>query len=143
MLKITSQLLRSKGACADQVALFEKLGGDEKELTRTLFLKHASKFDLGWAAVKLLSPTQKAEYERVHGPALAEYERVHGPAFAEYKRVHDLAKAEYVFGFGLALAEYKRVIGLAWVEYERVHGPAFAEYKRGRAIAFWQAIQED
>ncbi len=143
MLKITSRLLRSKGACAEQVAVFKELGGDKKELTRALFLKHAGKFDLDWAANNLLSPTQKAEYERVARPAWAEYERVTGPAWAEYERVTGPALAKYTRVAGPALVEYERVAGPARVEYERVAGPALAKYARMQAIAVWQAIQED
>jgi hypothetical protein len=118
MIKITSRLLKSKRACAEQVALFKELGGDTKLLTKELFLTHVSKFNIQWAVNNLLTSAQRAEYKRVSGPAVAEYERVRGLAYAEYERVS-----------GPAVAEYKRVRGLAWAEYERVSG-----------LALWNAL---
>ncbi len=58
-------------------------------------LDHAREFDWNWAANNLLSPTQRAEYERVEASALAEYRRIEAPALAEYERVQAPAWAEY------------------------------------------------
>ena len=85
--KITSRLLKLKGACSEQVELFKSLGGDTKPLTLELCLEHADKFDWSWAAQYLLSPAAYAEYDRVRAAAYAEYDRVRAAARAEYDRV--------------------------------------------------------
>jgi hypothetical protein len=56
MRKITSALLRQKGACSGEVEQFVELGGDHLEFTEALCLEHADKFDLNWAARVLLTP---------------------------------------------------------------------------------------
>ena len=94
-MRITSEFLRSKGACENQVKLFESLSGDSLELTEALCVEHANKFDWEWAARNLLSDAAWAEYERVCAPARAEYVRVRDAARAEYERVRDPAWAEY------------------------------------------------
>ena len=68
-MKITSELLKSKGACLESIALFVKLGGNKLELTEELCIEHASKFDWCWAARHLLSASAKADYDRVKASA--------------------------------------------------------------------------
>ena len=113
-MKLTSRLLKSKGACTEQVDLFRELGGDKVPITLALVEEHASKFDWNWAARHLLSEAYWAEYEHVQRSAWAEYERVKGLAWAEYERVT-----------GPALAEYEHVRRLAWAEYERACAKTF------------------
>lgn len=89
-IKITTRLLRSKGACSDQISLFKELGGDSLTITRALCVKHASKFNWDWAASHLLNAAALSEYKRVRAPAFSEYERVRAPAFfdAFYNQEH-------------------------------------------------------
>ena len=80
-MKITARILKLKGACIGQVALFKSLWPDGVQITEALCIAHASEFDWGWAANNLLSAPAWAEYERVRAPALAEYERVTASEF--------------------------------------------------------------
>ena len=52
---ITTKLLKSKGACADQIRLFAKLFPAGAPLTVETAVSVADKFDWDWAAEKLLS----------------------------------------------------------------------------------------
>ena len=113
-MKITARILKSKGACTDQVALFASLFPKGVQVTEALCLEHADKFNWSWAAQKLLPASARAEYERIVASARAEYARTEAPAWAEYER----AEAP------------------AWAEYERVRASARAEYERVRASAF-------
>ena len=113
-MKITTRLLKSKGACDSQVALFKELFPKGVEITESACVAVFDKFDWGWAAENLLSAPAYAEYERVRASAYAEYERVTAPASAEYERVR----------------------ASAYAEYERVHTSAYAEYERVRASTF-------
>ncbi len=61
-MNITADMLRSKRACAEQVALFEELFGLEVVLTEALCVEHAGKFDWGWAAHYLLKPDARRAY---------------------------------------------------------------------------------
>jgi hypothetical protein len=141
MKRITSELLRRRGACRSQVALFVALGGDSLELTEALCLKHADKFDFNWAANHLLTPaadrvferierTALAEYERIRRPALAEYERIERAAWTEYERIWQPAWSKYESIRQLARAEYARIQHQAWADYLRIRQSALAEYER-------------
>ena len=80
-MKITKHLLRSKGACASQVALFAETFPHGTEITEAVCLAVADKFDWAWAAQNLLSPKSYAEHQRVCAPAYAEYQRVCAATF--------------------------------------------------------------
>jgi cell division septum initiation protein DivIVA len=153
-VKITPHKLKLLGACSSQVALFKELGGDTKNITLTFCLKHADKLEWDWAARHFLSPTARAEYDRVEALAAAEYDRVKDPAWAKYKRVRALAWAEYNRVEALAwteynrvkapaLAEYNRVKAPALAEYDRVKAPVLAEYNRVKAKTFWTMFQAE
>ena len=102
-MKVTTRMLKLKGACASQVALFAELFPKSVEITEGVCATVADKFDWDWAAANLLSPESYAEYQRVCALAYAEYQRV----------------------CALAYAEYQRVRAPAYAEYERVRAPAF------------------
>ena len=87
---LTIKDLRVAGACADQVKLFEQHFGDGGTVTLAKVRKVASLFNWNWAALHLLSPAGRAEYNRVSAPAWAEYERIVASAwFAGWKKDHE------------------------------------------------------
>jgi hypothetical protein len=66
MTLITVKLLKSKGACAEQVNKFAALFPDGVEPTEALCFAHAQTFSWHWAAKKLLrAPARKAYNEAV------------------------------------------------------------------------------
>ena len=52
---LTSEILKAKGACADQVNIFSSLYPEGVEITLSECLKHATTFDWHWAARNFLS----------------------------------------------------------------------------------------
>jgi hypothetical protein len=62
MRKVTSRLLRQRGACEPQIDLFIALGGDRLELTEALCLEHAMQFNWTWAAHLLLTNEAHPRY---------------------------------------------------------------------------------
>jgi hypothetical protein len=81
-MKLHLKQLTDKGACQAQVNLFRTMFGESVDVTEELCASVAGKFDFYWAAHHLLTPSARAEYERVRAPAWAEYERVMAVAFA-------------------------------------------------------------
>ena len=67
---VTAALLKRKGACPEQYALFVKTFGKSTrvKITAALCVKHASKFDWNWAAAHLLPPPLWAEYNKKCAP---------------------------------------------------------------------------
>jgi hypothetical protein len=118
-MTITLKMLRKAGACSLQVDLFRDTFGESVEVTESLLIGHAGKFELDFAARKFFRAPALAEYEKARDAALAEYEKVRAPA----------------------LAEYEKGRAPAWAEYEKASAPALAEYAKARAMAFWRAIQ--
>jgi hypothetical protein len=97
-MKITSKLLRSKGACEEQVLRFIELGGDELELTEELCVRHANKFAWHWAGRRLLKKGFKyyilAE-EDAWGQYLSTYnnEGSHHSAVIRARKIFDQTRA--------------------------------------------------
>jgi hypothetical protein len=75
-------------------------------------LEHARTFSWEWAAVRLLAPSARAEYERAAAPAWAEFKR----AWAKYDRARASARAEL-----------DRTTAPAWADLKRTCARAFAE----------------
>jgi len=126
-MKVTSALLRRKGACRDQTDKFVALFPKGIEITEALCVQHAQVFNWDWAAENLLPKAARVEYERVKASAWAEYDRVMASAWAEYDRVTAPAWAQYKRVKASALAEYNRVTASAWTEYERVRASTFGK----------------
>jgi hypothetical protein len=130
-MKITVKMLRDLRACSDQVDRFRALFPAGAKVTKSnVELAVAASLNIRWAADNLLSPAQRAEYDRIEGPARAEYDRIEGAALAEYDRIEGPAWAEYDRIKGAALAEYCRIKGAALAEYLRVVGAAFLSAAR-------------
>jgi hypothetical protein len=102
-MKITKAMLKKKGACTNQVALFAEMFPHGAHITEALCVRVASSFNWDWAAAHLLSQ----------------------PAWTEYKRIRTSASAEYNRTCAPARAEYKRICASAWTEYNRTCAPAF------------------
>ena len=92
-MKITSAMLRAKGACADQRRTFAELFPDGVEITEAICLSVANKFDWGWAAASLLPAPLYADYEAKRDPLYADYVAKRAPLDADYK-----AKCAAAFG---------------------------------------------
>jgi hypothetical protein len=63
-MKLSLKTLQEKQACQDQVELFEKLFGQESEVTEEACLSVVDKFDWDWAAHHLLTSAAWAKYYR-------------------------------------------------------------------------------
>ena len=94
-MKITRALLKRKRACASQVALFAELFPDGAVVTETACVAVADKFDWDWAALHLLPPLIRAEYDAKLVPIDAEYDAKLAPIEAEYRAKRAPVDAEY------------------------------------------------
>ena len=94
-MKVTPQMLKRLGACADQYDKFVALFPKGVDITEVLCVEHAADFNWDWVAHRLLPVPARAEYDRITVPARAEYDRITVPALAEYDRVRAPARAEY------------------------------------------------
>ena len=73
-MKITANMLRAKGACTGQIALFRKFYPKGKNVTLAACLRHATRFNWRWAARNLLSaPAQKACIKEIDTALVAYY----------------------------------------------------------------------
>lgn len=82
---ITIEMLEQANACAEQRDEFELRFGDSVRVTQRRAVSVAGVFDWGFAATKLLSKAQRAEYYRVTAPARTEYHRATAAARTKYK----------------------------------------------------------
>ena len=149
---ITAVSLRRLGACEDQVAIFAatfrrglRPASTQAGRDRQARVLVAAKLNVKWAAMRLLTPAARVEFDRVLVAAQAEYDRVLVAAWAECDRVCAAALAENG-RVRAALAEYDRVraaevLVAAWAECNRVWGAAPAACARAWAAAqaeYWR-----
>ena len=112
-MKITTQMLTKRKACAAQVALFEKLFGAEAEVTPANCLKAvAARLNIDWAAENLLSPERLQAYDaamavprQAYWAAKADAEQAYWAATAEARQAYDAAKADAARAYDAATAE--------------------------------------
>ena len=130
-MKITSKLLREKGACEKARKMFARKYPHGVKVTEAACLAQADEWDWGWAASQLLSASAFAEFDRATAPALSKYNRAIAPALAEYERA-----------IAPAFAEFDRATAPAWAEYNRAKAPFLAEYNRARASAFGRLAEK-
>ena len=137
-MRIAIEVLQEKQACEVARRKFmEFFPFGRVTVTRRLCERHARDFDFTWAAMNLLPPTARAEYQKVCDKAFAEYLKVWARAWAEYKKACDNAWAEYQKACDKARAEYQKACYKAWAEYQKACAPAFAEYQKVCALAFY------
>jgi hypothetical protein len=145
--QITADMLRAKGACEDQHALFNELFPNGSPKSRRAALtaakRHAGKFDWGWAAKNLLSESAGAQYEAATAPAWAQYKAARGDAWAQYEAARDAAWAQYKAATAPAWAQYEAAGDAAWAQYEAATAPAWAQYKAAMAAAFINALCDE
>jgi hypothetical protein len=129
-------MLRRLGACADQVAKFERLFGERVAVTEALCVRHAEDFEWNWAARNLLPAPALAEYERDRAAIRARYDRVCATALVEYQRAVAPAWEAHDRACATAKAEYDCACAMALERKRRVIAPAKARYRRGLASIF-------
>ena len=60
---LTLATIKSKGACASQVALFRKMFGKSVDITEAICIEHAAAFSWNWASENLLSKPSSDAYD--------------------------------------------------------------------------------
>ena len=124
-MPITLELLKTKGACAEQIDLFAQLFPEGVEPTEALAIKHSSAFDWRWASTKLLSVAAKAGYHKVRTAAYAECDKVRTAATAGYDKVITDARADF-----------DKTCDAAWTECDNTCADARAEYNKACSVTF-------
>ena len=81
-MKITIRLLKSKGACKDQIEKFKTLFPKGVVLTEAVCMDLAQTLDWGWAAKMLLTPKALKLYDETCASALKLYNETCASAFA-------------------------------------------------------------
>ena len=102
---ITTKLLKSKGACADQIRLFAKLFPAGAPLTVETAVSVADKFNWDWAAEKLLSADGCNAYHAATKPARDAYDAAIKPALDAYYAAIKPARDAYSAARATAFAE--------------------------------------
>src|ERR1700693_3758700 len=104
---LTAKILKDKGACEEQVALFEKYFPKGGKVTVEKCVKVAHLFNFDWAAQNLFLSSASVKYEKARAPASAKYEKARASASAKYKKATAPASSEYAKARASAWAKYK------------------------------------
>ena len=118
-MKITVKLLKSKGACAEQVDKFAALFPDGVEPTKALCFAHAQTFDWRWAAENLLPAPAREAYDKARAPA----ERAYNEARATAEKA------------------YNEAVATAWKARNEALAPAERAYNEAVATAFGRVVE--
>ena len=129
-MKITIEQLRKLGACELQVLKFQELFGKSVEITRSLCIRHACKFDWNWVAVKFAAGDELMEFRRVIG-------RVH----AKCNSTIDAARTEYLRSE--PQLEFDKTTDPAWTTYNKILIHARLKYQTTIAKAFYGIIAQN
>ena len=125
-MNITLSLLKSKGACDDQVRLFRThFGEGPAPLDDATALRMASVFYFDWAAWNLLSPEGWKAYEDARALLLKTYEEARAPLWKTYE---DAAAP--------LLKTYQEATAPLWKAYEVATAPLLKAYEEAKALAF-------
>ena len=129
---LTYEMLRAKGACADQADKFRDLFPAGVVLTEALCVAYAKEFEFECAARNLLSASARDAYYKACGTARDAYEEA-------YTTVQDAC--------GKAIAVAWEAYGKARVTardaYYKARARALDAYDKARAAAFFAAWQAD
>lgn len=100
-MRVTAEVLRSRGACEDQVILFERLSLYNRGIIDlkggalvAWCVAHATCFDWYWAAQHLLTIPAFREWEEAHYQATNKYLDKNNPQYADNWREYKVATAE-------------------------------------------------
>ena len=120
MKLITKRMLQAKGACANQLAVFEGEWPDGVVPSLEACARAAAlRLDLNWFVKNMLSPSAEAAYDAAVAPAEAAYSAAVAPACAVYVAACDSA----------------------WAAYNAACDSARAAYSAAMAPALWAALQ--
>lgn len=123
-MKITTDVLKRLGACADQVKLFDKLfpGGTTVTLRR---LARARKHDLNvyWFTHRVLSAAAWDTYNKRTLAAYRHYQTVCNMAWNAYEKTPGIRDAEGI-----------NPRSIAWAKFCKIRDAAFAVYNHARDI---------
>jgi hypothetical protein len=140
-VKITKTWLKERGACEDQLELFDKLYPDGVELTRAALIEAANAgLHVDWLEDQLdIKSILRNEYEHQKILLWTEYWRQIAPLWAEYERERTpLWRSALSTG---SWAEYERQKEPLQNEYERLIAPILAEYECQRALLLADALE--
>lgn len=129
---VTAATLRAAGACKSQIALFERkwpeglilpAPSDEEGIAALAPRVVALGRDFQWIAARLLSPSERVEYDRATSVARDEYARTTSVARDEYDRTTwRPAWIEYSLTCVAAAEAYHRVIVAALIRLLATRG---------------------
>jgi hypothetical protein len=133
-MKVTTALLRRKGACATQVDKFAALFPAGVEVTEALCIAHAPMFNWNWAARNLLRATARKAYEEACATARKAYEEACATAWKAYAEACAPARKAYAEAYAEACAPARKA-------YEEACAPARKAYEEACASAFGRAAE--
>ena len=133
---ITLALLERKQACRPQLDAFRELFGESVEVTEALCVQHASVFNWGWAADRLLNSSARKAYNEAVAPAWKTYDEATALASKAYDEATALALKSYDKALAPASKAYDEARALASKAYDEARAPALKAYDEAVARAF-------
>jgi hypothetical protein len=138
---ITTDTLRERRACAEQVELFASLFPDGVEVTEELCVKHAQDFGWDWASEYLLPRLAHEAYDEAVRPAYKAYNEAIRVAREAYIEATRPAREAYDEAVRPAYKAYDEAVRPAYKAYVEATRPARDAYIEAKARAFASAAR--
>ena len=140
-MKITTEILKSKKACQDQVDLFIETFPEGTEVTEEACLKAASVgIDFEWASENLLNKDQLKAYEKAITPLWEVYEASTIPTWEAYEEAITPLWEAYEEAKAPLWEAYEETKAPLLKAYKEAKAPLLKAYKESIAIAFFTAF---
>jgi hypothetical protein len=124
-MRITVEMLRARGACQKQVALFAETFPGGADPATDLRSAIDAGLEILWAEC-LLQGSALAQYQEIQDQAWAQYQAIQGQARAQYNEIQGQARAQYEAIRNQAWAQYEAILDQAWAQYQAIQGQALA-----------------
>ena len=135
-MDITYALLKKKGACSSQLALFHKAFRDNPApLGDATGIKYAGVFDFGWAATHLFPTPVLKSYQDAEKSLQAEYEAARAPLLKAYRT----AERSLYDAYGASKLPWESYLAIKdslWEDYEAAKDPLLEQYHTALALTF-------
>jgi hypothetical protein len=143
-VNITLALLKSKGACANQVALFKQhFGEGPAPLDDATAIKMARVFDFSWAADNLLSEEGRKAYKEAMAALRKAYEESRAALWKAYEEAEAPLWKAYEEAKAPLWKAYKEAEAPLWKAYEEAKAPLRKAYEEAKALAFVNIARKD
>jgi len=142
-MKITTELLKEKNACEDDIEIFQAEWPDGAEMTLENLLRIVElELDLDWFTENFLDESAQREYDEAIAPARRECDEAIASAHQKYDEAIAPAHQKYQEAIASAHQKYQEAIASAHQKYDEVTALAYRKYQEATASIIFELLKK-